>query len=296
MSQQPYETRDVTAWPVVEVEPAGDSGAVWLGDEDGRSWLFKPRKQYASHTGGDDWAERITTEVAHVLGVPAAEAHLAVRGGVRGSISRDVCGRDRDLQTGAVLLAAHNPAFERKSPDRAGHRVDAIRAALADVAAPDGHEALGSGFDVFCGYLLLDALVANVDRHEENWAVLRAVDATHPDRLSPSWDHGSALGHNLTQDYCRRTAVEDWAVRGRAGRFERATDGRLTLVGLAVRALGMCDSGAASSWWSALEAVSEQTLLSTVERADLSQVHRTFVGQLLVINRRRLLDEHDRGR
>lgn len=31
-----------------------------------------------------------------------------------------------------------------------------------------------TGFDVFVGYLLLDALVAKRDRHEQDWAVLRA--------------------------------------------------------------------------------------------------------------------------
>lgn len=30
-----------------------------------------------------------------------------------------------------------------------------------------------AAFDQFCGYLLLDALVANRDRHEENWAFCR---------------------------------------------------------------------------------------------------------------------------
>jgi hypothetical protein len=28
-----------------------------------------------------------------------------------------------------------------------------------------------SAYDVFCGYLVLDALVANSDRHDHNWAV-----------------------------------------------------------------------------------------------------------------------------
>ena len=33
-------------------------------------------------------------------------------------------------------------------------------------------EGIQSGVEVFAGYLLLDALIGNTDRHHENWAVM----------------------------------------------------------------------------------------------------------------------------
>lgn len=49
---------------------------------------------------------------------------------------------------------------------------------------------LSSALDVFAGYVLLDAWIANQDRHHENWGALRMGTALY---LAPSFDHGAAL-------------------------------------------------------------------------------------------------------
>lgn len=55
-----------------------------------------------------------------------------------------------------------------------------------------------TAFEAFTGYLVLDALVANQDRHEENWAVLRPLPGGGEVTLAGSYDHGSSLAFNLT--------------------------------------------------------------------------------------------------
>ena len=52
-----------------------------------------------------------------------------------------------------------------------------------------------TAFDVFAGFVLLDAWIANQDRHDNNWSVL--IPGTWPrpaTLLSGSYDHASSLG------------------------------------------------------------------------------------------------------
>lgn len=154
-----------------------------------------------------------------------------------------------------------------------------------------------TAFEVFAGYLVLDALVANQDRHEENWAVLRPLPGAGALTLAGSYDHGSALGFNLT-DAKRvleldRDGVLKFCRRATAQRFDRENDGRLTLVELAHRALAHCSAAARHRWLSSVEALTEAALDGTVDRVPgLSESGRTFTQALLATNRRRLLDEH----
>ncbi len=49
--------------------------------------------------------------------------------------------------------------------------------------------------DVFVGYLMFDAWIANQDRHHENWGLVVTLETTH---LAPSYDHASSLGSGET--------------------------------------------------------------------------------------------------
>lgn len=50
--------------------------------------------------------------------------------------------------------------------------------------------------DVFCGYLLLDALISNQDRHHENWAIM-LNNETGERMLCPTYDHAASLGREM---------------------------------------------------------------------------------------------------
>ena len=286
---------DVTSWDVADTESAGGDEKIWLTDPSGVAWLFKPRTEHEGWVQGEDWAERVATDLALHLGVPAASAELAFHRGRRGSISRTLVDRGWELQPGALLLSELVPGFRTQDPTRTGHTVENIRRALDGVSPPAGYETF-TAFDVFTGYLVLDALIANQDRHEENWAVLRPLTGVGGTVLAGSYDHGSSLGFNLRD--VKRSAhladgtVDAYARKGRAQRFEKATDGRLTLVELAHRALGRASSTATDRWTTALVAVSAEVLQGTVGRVpELSDPARRFTLGLLTTNRRRLL--HD---
>jgi hypothetical protein len=168
---------------------------------------------------------------------------------------------------------------------------------LAGVAPPDPDVPPHvTAFDVFAGYLLLGALVANQDRHEENWAVLRPLPGQGPVTLAGSYDHGSSLGFNLTDQrralVLGRDGVADWAAKGTAQRFERASEGRLTLVELASKALSLCSPAARAHGRGRVAEVDAAFWEQVVARVpELSDPARRFAVELLAVNHGRLRNE-----
>lgn len=291
-----FATLDVDGWRLGDAESSGGDEKSWLEGPHGAMWLFKPRTDHAGWFQGEDWAEKIASELAVRLGVPAAHVELAVRGGRRGSISRSLRPAGWELQHGALLLAEHQPDYEPRNRARRGHTLDNIEAALRDFQSPPLLSQC-TAFEAFAGFLVLDALVANQDRHAENWAVLRPLPGAGEQTLAGSYDHGSSLGFNLTDD--RRTSilgrdgVVAFAARAKAQRFDSTSDGRLSLVELAHRALARCTPAVRAHWLACVAATDEVAVSSIVERTPgLSDPVHSFTTALLTINRKRPLDGH----
>ena len=178
-----------------------------------------------------------------------------------------------------------------RAKERLGHNLDHVYQVLSPldaVAMPGGLTA----YDQFCGYLFLDALVANRDRHEENWGVLR--DPEGRVTLAPSYDHGNSLGFNLTDKVRIRELARDpqlvkWAGRGFADRFERCQE--VTLVEFAYRALKQATSATGDYWHGRLAYITTTDWETLINRTpEMSEACRTFCIRLLTTNQRRLLD------
>lgn len=293
---------DVTTWKLLGEEPDGLSEHPWLlrpGDE--QLWLYKPVEIKAGNRQGEDWAEKTVSEIGGLLGVPCAAIELAVRDGHDGLVSRDVKPRGWDLQPGAALLDGLVDGYESRAKYRDGHTLTNIKRALCDLGPPPGRQELDglTAYDVFCGYLVLDALVANRDRHDHNWAVLIPATSERP-CLAASFDHASSLGFNLLDDARRQLAnehrVAEWAQKGTAWRFEHRPpmSSVETLVDLAVRSLDHASSDARSTWQEAVRRLRVADLLPIVrETLRMSELAGTFALELLTINRQRLLDAWD---
>lgn len=204
-------TSELDAYPIVEVEPDWLSGVEPMGSkdkhwvrlpDDSQPWLFKFSRESAGVVTGEHWAEKVVAEVAEVLGVVHARVELARLDGQWGSLSRrfDALARsDTELVHGNDLLAGfvtgYDPAKQRKQADHTIGNV--IRAIGRLFDANDGVQR-DAALTMLAGYLVLDALVLNTDRHHENWGVLRRVGAqagaTH--EIAPSFDHASSLARN----------------------------------------------------------------------------------------------------
>lgn len=295
---EPFDVRDVSGWARVGAETRGGGEHDWRRDPGtGARWLFKPVTVKDGRVYGDDWAEKVAAEIATLLRVPCARVELAVSDGRRGVISLDLRRSGWDMYGGADLLGGLVPGYQPKVAGRSGHNLDNVELLLARREPPpecDLPEFLGA-FGVFAGYLALDAVIANQDRHEDNWSILRPPGAA-PDALAGSYDHGSSLGFNIADDdrdrRLREGTVEQWAARGRVTRFERVPgEPRQTLTAFARDALRRAGSQAHEFWLDAVSALSAADVHRVVAQVPtMSPPARTFVEQLVTINGRRLLD------
>ena len=284
----------------MELEATGQNRHPWLrADRTGEAWLFKPVVVKNGHRQGEDWSEKLASLVGRGLGVPCADIELARRGSDEGCISRDLKPRHGwQLQTGALLLTDVIPDYVSQDVRRRGHNLENIQTALEGIGAPP--EFVGpqmSAFDVFAGYLVLDAVIANQDRHDENWAVLRPPGSAGSDRLCGSYDHSSSLGFNL-RDQERRQRLDEglldvWVQRGRATRFDWSTSGKAeSLVTLAATGLRLCSSAVRHHWLSAVDLLPVNELSLQAEQIPvMSELAVTFALEVVERNRRRVLDE-----
>ncbi len=315
VADEVWERLDVSHWVVRGVEQAGSSRNLWLAEPGtGHEWLHKDTVIPGNGIEqGEDWAEVVSTQVSLLLGAPCATTRLCVRQDRRGSISRSVRPDGHSLNEGNVVLqrasapgyfphGEGDPAIDPSRPlvRRPGHSLANVRLALEGVVGPPGFRAPEPriGFDAFAGYMILDALVANRDRHEQNWAVLTPQLISPPERLSPSYDHASSLGFNLTEprrEICLREPVRmrAWAEKGTAYRFEHIGTPP-TLVQHAARAVGMCSRTGADWWCGQLMALELDSVLEPLrERAvpGMSDLAARFAHNLLTLNLGRLRDE-----
>jgi hypothetical protein len=189
-------------YPIVVVDPAA-----WLWDEPmgtkEKFWYeaggFKHLFKKARTGTGEDWAEKAAQEIARCLGLPAADVELATCKSDPGTCSRSFLEADEVLVHGNELLHEGDvsyPTTQLRGVSK--HTVAAVLRSLQPIAPPRraAESALRSGADWFVGYLLLDALIGNVDRHHENWGVIQCAGRTM--LLAPSYDHASSLGREMS--------------------------------------------------------------------------------------------------
>lgn len=301
MSQARYPVRVVPADALREDEYLGTKFKFWFAppEQPKARVLFKRGRE------NEDWSEKVATTIGHRLGLPAAEVDLATLDGTPGIVSPSFLEPGDTLFHGNELLLQVLDGYESgRRYHVAEHTVEAVFAALEAVGARPhpAQEAPFSGFtaaDQFVGYLLLDALVANTDRHHENWGVLQRG----PDRLlAPTYDHASSLGRNEREARIQRrlsgddprVTVEAWVERGRSAFYApTAAPGvrkPLSPLHAFARAAQLRPAGA-EFWLSQLEALREEALTEALARVPaerISDLHREFAARILICNRGRV--------
>lgn len=198
---------------------------LWKGDT--QPWLFK----YTREGTGEDWSEKISSEVARLITLPAARVELAEFMGKRGSASRSFV-RQRegyDLVHGDELLAGHVIGYDRDKVFR--HSSHSIHNIVEAVTKVFPNETLRQAqLSRLAGFLVLDALIGNTDRHHQNWGLLRRTTETGAieHEIAPSFDHASSLGRNepaaSMSRRLREGRVLDYARKGRGGIFWFSSD------------------------------------------------------------------------
>ncbi|CAK0739151.1 conserved hypothetical protein [Gammaproteobacteria bacterium] len=187
-------------------EQLGSKKKFWCRIKEQR-YLFKVGRQGT----GENWAEKVAAELANLLGVPHALYDLAVCKGEYGVLSPAIVPPDGRLILGNELLAElHTDYPLQRIRNVSDHTLPRIHALLSreEVKIPidwqPSNLSIQSAFDVFIGYLLFDAWIANQDRHHENWGLINYNGVIH---LAPTYDHAASMGQNET-DANRRERLD----------------------------------------------------------------------------------------
>lgn len=218
---------------VLESEQLGTKDKFWFNTEAddaymGKSqWLFK----FPTEGTGQHWAEKIACEIAKQMRILTPRVELAIFQDSLGTATENFTKDGYELFHGNQILAGFAPNYRsdqmyRQNDHTIGRIFDAIGAIFIDT------DAAKKAADQMGGYLVLDALICNVDRHHENWGILRKLT---PDgmrgRFAPSYDHASSLGRELRDNdsknnrerYLRELGVAKYIERGRCPIFVDGT-------------------------------------------------------------------------
>jgi hypothetical protein len=211
----------------------------------------------------------------------------------------------------AILALGNELLFERDAnypkEKRFSVRQHSVDNVVKIVAALDPPETtwmpyappeIRSALDAFVGYVLLDAWVANQDRHHENWAAIRDGNAL---RLAPTFDHGAALARNLldserqerltTKD--KNRAMPAFVRKGRSAFYRSSEEKRPLELKAAWQAFAIHARNAADAWIDRLEAIMPdqvEQIINQVPTSRMSSISKRFTMELLQANQQRLLE------
>ena len=216
-----------------------------------KPWLLKfPRPMTGEH-----WAEKITAELGHLVGVPCANVQLA-RSEWRPIVNSHRVGpsqcHDQSLATicESFLAVDSGPSTTQNENYHYYHGSEVLRMFMDDydttqrfqqrdhniknilsamvqlMGIGTSRQALCSheGLRVLASYVLLDGLVGNTDRHHDNW-MINLIQNNGGSRIviMPSFDHASSLGRELTDErrgrILRSNGMLNYLYRGRGGVF-----------------------------------------------------------------------------
>ena len=302
-----YSIRRIDRLQAEDIEYLGTKRKFWF-TTDSHRFLFKAEERGT----GEDWAEKVVCELARLLGVPHVHYELAHEyEGPRpiqpGVVCPTFVPRPQVLVLGNQLLVIRDSAYPAEEVRKYGVR-EYTAEAVADIVSllkpPDEEwmQATPSGIttslEVFTGYVMLDAWVANQDRHHQNWgAIWHAPDI----RLAPTFDHGASLARNLTDEERkerlhtrdRNRTIEQFCSRARSGFYTAAQKEKTVLAIDVFRHFAVLAPNAARIWLGRLakiDLIAVDAILAEIPPQRMSPVTREFTLKLLMTNQRRLLE------
>jgi len=224
-----YDVLELSDDQVLETEQLGSKSKFWVridfyGEE--QEWLFKiPRKNTGEH-----WAEKVAAEAARLLDIPCADIELAQFRETQGSCSKSFINpvKRPELIHGNEILAGRVLGYDKaKKYGQSDHTYANIRNAIAQMGTKSESQ---RALKHFAGYIVLDGLIGNTDRHHENWAFLKWADEqkqTHQ-VLAPTFDHASSLGRELLDEkrelLLNENRIEWYIDRGQGAIFASSDD------------------------------------------------------------------------
>lgn len=299
-----FPVRKVDRATKVATEQLGSKPKFWFRDGH-QELMFKAEDRGK----GEDWAEVISGELCELLGLPHVTYELAALYNdgdylLPGIVCKNMAPGSQSLIMGNELLLDLDPDYPKQKRFKVQeHSVPAVCRTLNFLEPPldklgNAPAGIVSMVDYFIGYVLLDAWIANTDRHHENWAAIRDGKSI---RLAPTFDHGASLANILMdseridrmQTKDRGRSVAAFAKRARSAFYADKRDKKPLATIDAFCAFAEYSHHAGPAWLERLNSISEEAvfgLLSRVPDDRMSVPCRDFTHQLLCMNRQRLLD------
>lgn len=304
-----YLIHDISSFESDSLEQLGTKSKFWYENQ-GEEFLFKSVQSNTGLRLGEDWAEKISCELAKLLGLPHAHYELAIHNDIRGVITKNfitkkfAMQRAEYLTTGNELLQSYINALDETNPNL--QYVNHVHLVMTEkiIGKPisfGSFKNIKTASDFFVGYLMFDALVSNQDRHNENWGMI--VTITGDNHLAPSYDHGASLARNES-DTTRSIRLESndkgqqiptYAKKAKSQFQEPFTQKRLKLLE-AFRLYGLMEKEAARAWLDKLALLDRnevRVLIDKVPPQLMSEIAKDFTYQLIICNKTNLLDLYD---
>ena len=283
-----------------QLEQLGTKAKFWFRNEDDQQILFKVGRPGT----GENWAEKVCSEVCRLIGLPHAVYDLATWKEFKGVVTESFVPPNGRLVFGNELLSKlvndydHGKRYQARQ-----HTVRLVMTVLGGTMlplgwlSPDG--SINSSASLFVGYLMLDALVGNQDRHHENWGVIWL-----PERgvfFAPTFDHASSLGRN-EQDHVRNEilttkdqgrSIAAYAQRARSALFASPNDAKPLKTLEAFNEAAKIRPQAAEFWLNRLSDITQQDfdlILNEIPDSEISPTAKVFASKIFEINRQRLMN------
>lgn len=286
------------------LEELGTKEKFWYTDGNGDRYLFKKSRDLT----GEHWAEKIAEEICKLLDIPHAHYDLAKYNGFDGVVSKDILhDSELDMILGNELLTSVDNAYPNTPENQfirvKEHTLDLVLSALEGISPPIWPGLTGKtdmdAADVFIGYLMLDTLISNQDRHHENWAILK--DRSSGDEfLCPSYDHASSLGcterdekrKNRLESNDKGYKVETFVEKAKGALYQSKGSKKPLKLREAFTLAADTREKAAQFWLQKLNQVTEDkfnSLLNRVPNGIISTTAKQFAMKMIAENRKYLL-------
>jgi hypothetical protein len=145
---------------------------------------------------------------------------------------------------------------------------------------------------------MLDALIGNQDRHDENWGIITVDGAQF---LQPTFDHASSLGRNesdvarvdrlTTRD--KNRAMSAYVERARSALYSATSTRPLSTLEAFVSG-ARYDMPAARYWQVRLAGLDDASIYDVIWRVDqerMSGAAKQFAFEMLQLNKQRILEQ-----
>ncbi len=295
-------------YPVVTVpgkeangaEQLGTKRKFWFQGPDSVDYLFKEARPGT----GEDWAEKVASELCTLLSLPHATYDLAQWKGRRGVATPSFVPKGVKLVMGNELLARIVAEYPTTRFYRVPqHTLSRVLEVLENASAQppqgwNGFSGADGAADAFVGYLMLDAWIANQDRHHENWGLLTLNG--EESCLAPSYDHASSLGRNETDEARhdrlttrdRRRSIEHYVTRARSALYSTPQDAKPLSPLDAFLEVAKIRPRAATAWLESLgdfDLSSIDEIFARIPEDRITSVAVDFARRMLEVNQQRLL-------